>query len=319
MKISEEQCKAVNLFNEKVRKGLIQTETIGCLCNNRDSLKISEYDRYGLWSPVVICKRCGLIFASPRLNKEEYSNFYASDEYRKIYEGENEYLEAALERYNNYGQHIFEALSPLMTERNLASVLEFGCAGGWNLLPFANYGYEVIGYDYSPSLVKLGRSKGLNLVNGSLNELSGKYDVIIINHVMEHFTDLEASLKKLCNHLQPAGLLYIGVPNIDNFGIGQLQNAHTYYFTPRTLKYYLATYGLKLISMGPAEKVHIYAICTIAAEQVQSEVSLENEFSKMMRKIQFANLKSRVRPVLNKIGVLAPARRLFHYLSGKSC
>jgi 2-polyprenyl-3-methyl-5-hydroxy-6-metoxy-1,4-benzoquinol methylase len=314
-----EQMKAVESFNNKVKKGLYLIEEVPCLCGSNHSFKIASHDRYGLWSPVVLCKRCGLIYANPRLTKESYQTFYSSDEYRGIYEEDGDYLEAARHRYDNgFGRDIFENVSTFMDERKLSTVLEFGCGGGWNLIHFLNSGYEVRGYDYSPSLIELGKSKGLNLNVGSFDELMGRYDLIILNHALEHFTDLFASIKKLCSHLNPNGILYIAVPNMDHFFMGQLQNAHIYYFTPRTFKHYMALNGLKMIQFGSAQQIHMYGIFEASYASIQCDFSLGKEFSMMKRKIQYHRFRSSVGSILERAGFGTLGLKFYHLLSPKS-
>jgi len=315
MESNTEQKKAVESFNHNVVEGQLLIEEVTCLCGSSHSLKITNHDRYGLWSPVVICKRCGLIYANPRLTEEAYKTFYSSDEYRGIYERNSDHLESAQHRYaNGSGRDIFDAVFPLMNERTLSTVMEFGCGGGWNLMHFLNVGYGVTGYDYSPSLIEFGKARGLNLIVGSFSELKGKYDLIILNHVIEHFTDLSSSIRRLCGHLNPNGLLYISVPNMDHFYMGQLQNAHTYYFSPRTFLYYMASYGLKMIRFGSTEKIHMCSIFDRSSDLVHCDISLRNEFSRMKRKIQYVRLKSTIGSFMDKIGIGKAVRKYYHFL-----
>jgi 2-polyprenyl-3-methyl-5-hydroxy-6-metoxy-1,4-benzoquinol methylase len=111
-----------------------------------------------------------------------------------------------------------------MRKRSLSSVLEIGCAGGWNLCHFSREGYQVVGFDLGPELIKYGKTQGLDLRLGSIQNVDGKYNVIILNHVAEHFTDFLGNIRDLEKHLSPSGLLHVGVPNIDNYGWRQLQN-----------------------------------------------------------------------------------------------
>lgn len=314
-----EQGKAAGSFNEKVKKGQYGTEEVLCLCSSGHYLHLSNHDRYGLWSPVVICKQCGLIYANPRLTEEAYRDFYSSDEYRSIYEGEGDHLESARHRYEiGSGKDIFDAVFPFMNERRLSTVMEFGCGGGWNLIHFLHAGYEVTGYDYSPSLIELGKGKGLNLIVGSFGELKGRYDLIILNHVIEHFTDLSTSIKILCDHLNPSGVLFIAVPNMDHFYMGQLQNGHTYYFTPRTFKHYLALNGLKIIQFGSVEGIHMYGIFEISKNPIQCHISLNHEFPIMKRKVQQGILKAKIGTILDSMGIGQIVRKSYHHLSSRS-
>ena len=252
---------AVKNFNRKIYAGSIKYEVKNCLCDFRSFSRIFSYDRYGLWHPTVICKRCGLIQSNPRLLNVEYDKFYSSDEYRYLYEGEN-FLDLCKLRYGS-SNHIFKQLFSIISDLGLHSILEFGCGGGWNLLPFYEAGYKVKGYDYSFSLAFLGKSYGLDIINGSYDELQqndDKFDVIILNHVIEHFTDLFYSLNFIIRYLNNNGIVYIAVPNIDNFAKSQFQNAHVYYFSPRTFKYYLSVCNLELMQFGSVETIHMSAV-----------------------------------------------------------
>ena len=48
----------------------------------------------------------------------------------------------------------------------------------------------------------------------SLESLNPVYDLVIVNHVMEHLTNGEEVFKKLCNLLQTGGVLYAEFPSI---------------------------------------------------------------------------------------------------------
>ena len=96
---------------------------------------------------------------------------------------------------------------------------------------------------------------------GSVDSLEGEYDLIIMNHVLEHFNNPIATLKKVIKHMKVDGYLYIGVPNILNFSLMQLQNAHVYYFSPKTFRYYCAHAGLSPLVVGQqGDTVHMYGI-----------------------------------------------------------
>jgi 2-polyprenyl-3-methyl-5-hydroxy-6-metoxy-1,4-benzoquinol methylase len=147
------------------------------------------------------------------LSDEDYREFYTSDLYRVLYGNSENIYESFQERYNNKDDEIFSILSPMMEKFDSKTVMEFGCGGGWNLLPFQNANYTVVGYDYSPILTELGKEYGLNLHQGSFSTLENSsilYDVIILNHVIEHFTNFNKNMNQILQYLKPDGLLYIG-------------------------------------------------------------------------------------------------------------
>ena len=147
----------------------------------------------------MLCRKCGLILLSPRMIEKEYSKFYSSDFYRLCYEGEN-YLEICKRKYSIHtGQHIFDEISKVKAIDSRTSVLEFGAGGGWNLLPFIKAGGKCTGIDYSHELVELGKLYGINMIHGGIEDIKGNYDIIILNHVLEHFLNPIKSLKTNSN------------------------------------------------------------------------------------------------------------------------
>lgn len=297
------QKQSINKFNKMVSSGDLSFEEKDCLCGNSGFVEISKFDRFGFPQRVVVCQKCGLVMSNPSLTDKSYRLFYSSDIYRMIYEN-LDYLESAEERLNNdYSKYLFDDLSPNLEKGKESSILEFGCGGGWNLIHFFKAGYKGgVGYDYSPNLTQLGRKYGLDLRKGSIQDIEGEYDVIIVNHVMEHFTDLLGSMKSIIKHLKPGGILYIGVPNIDNYGLGQLQNAHTYYFTPRTFEYYMGHCGLRIIKHGAVHNLHMYGI--FESGESDSDIStLEDEPKRIMKTIRKAHLREGIGNALEKMGI----------------
>ena len=174
-------------------------------------------------------------------------------------------------------------------------------------LPNANY--TVVGYDYSPILTELGKEYGLTLHQGSFSTLEDSsilYDVIILNHVIEHFTNFNKNMNQILQYLKPDGLLFIGVPNLDNFNQGQFQNAHTYYFTPRTLKKCLTSHNLYLLDSGPASKgYHMYSVYKKKKSSTkQGFSSIEtNEYNFMMKKYIYFQIRSSMVKAVSVLGL----------------
>jgi len=101
------------------------------------------------------------------------------------------------------------------------NVLEWGCGGGWNLVPFRDAGYQTIGVDFDGAYVRAGSQlNGLNLKqldDETIMELSTvNFDVIILNHVLEHAVDpfqLLIDLRKLCGSKT---YLIVGLPTLES-------------------------------------------------------------------------------------------------------
>jgi 2-polyprenyl-3-methyl-5-hydroxy-6-metoxy-1,4-benzoquinol methylase len=301
LKLTLKQQEMVKSYNQAISEGSVAIEDSPCLCSSKDFVKIADHDRYGFWHPVRVCKRCGLMMHNPHPTADSYSDFYTSDTYRKFYNEDN-FIEQAPHRFkNNQGKQIAEALLPFIRERSASSILEIGCAGGWNLAHFDCEEYRVVGYDLGPGLVEFGKSQGLDLRVGSIKNVEGKYDVILLNHVVEHFTDFLGSMRDISKHLSPQGLMYVGVPNIDNFGLGQLQNAHVYYFSPRTFEYYMQVCGFKLVEFGP-DQIHMYGIFELD-DGVDNSIDLKEECDLILQKIKKGKIKDGIFSIIDTLGI----------------
>lgn len=244
MVIDKKRRKLVKDFNRKNK----QWETVPCLCGADNYKVLAKKDRYGINQQTVICKVCGLIYSNPRLTEEEYKKFYQSDLYRQVYDGDYDY--EALYKPTNEIYELCKRFS------SCESVLEIGAGGGWNLLPFKN----AVGYEYSPALIAMGKSKGIDMRFGGIADVEGKYDVIILNHVLEHLSHPIEDMRKLSDHLNEEGIIYVAVPDMKNYHVEGLQNAHTYYFNWRTLEYFLSFADLRMVQAAAAERVHLAAI-----------------------------------------------------------
>lgn len=275
LSLSSEQKKHIDKFNEDIFQGRIKFEQVPCLCSNNEFFLLASVDKYSLSQQTVMCAKCGLVQSNPRMTEEQYKVFYNSDIYRNIYRPND-----PLKKYDLCGSSgskaIFEAICKIKKLEEINSVLEIGAGGGWNLMPFKKEGITTMGCDYSPSLVSLGKKNGLNLFQGGIDEIDGSFDLIILNHVVEHFNNPVDDLKKIKKHLNPNGIIYISVPNIENFGMAQIQNAHTYYFTPLTLRYFMSISGLRPIYHCSVRKTQCFTAVFINDEEALADDLNEN-------------------------------------------
>ncbi|MBX7136535.1 MAG: class I SAM-dependent methyltransferase [Oligoflexia bacterium] len=295
----------VQAINAKIQAGEFPSERRGCLCGSELQHQVSNVDWLGLTAQTVICHSCGLMRLNPRLSKAGYSLFYGSDEYRRLHSGEEFIADAERRVMQKQGGQILALLEPYLTHSERLKVLELGCGGGWNLLRFDAQRFETRGYDLSPGLVEFGVSKGLDLRLGALEAAESDYgwaDLVILNHVLEHLNEPADFLRRLREKLKPSALVYIGVPNIDNFNTGQLQLAHTYYFSPRTLRYYLQSLGFAVAELGPAQNIHMHAILTPGEARIEPQL-LRGEYARLMRIIRNHRLRSRAVRALDSLGI----------------
>ena len=245
-------------FKQFISQNNLSYEEKKCLCNADNPIVISKKDEYGLYQENVMCGSCGLIYANPRLSEKSYQKFYSSNFYREIYDESSDSEKRLLKTPD---PHIFQKVNDIYKINPKTNVLDFGCGAGWNLKYFKDAGAICSGIDYSYFLVNLGIKHGYSLKQGGLDEVEGKFDVIILNHVYEHFLNPIDDLKKLSNHLAPNGIIYIEVPNIYNFSASQMHIPHTYCFSPDTFPYYVQKSNMKILDFGSAGNgYHMYGV-----------------------------------------------------------
>lgn len=117
---------------------------------------------------------------------------------------------------------------------------------------------------------------------------------------------MEKNLEKLKKIIKPDGIIYVGLPNIELFGRGQFQNAHTYYFTEKTFRHYMERFGFEVIELGQFDQtVHMHSILKISKKNNGlSKINLKNEYKTQLKKIFFGVLKIRITELLDSLNIL---------------
>lgn len=209
-------------------------------CKAAEFTKISERDARGLPCEVAVCDVCGGCFKSKILDPE--ANRYLYEKVSYILRGKYRSpgaVEALFRKrvkefaYPRYGfiRHFAEL------EQDMDLIAEFGCGDGANLVPWRDDGFSVIGIEFDAVMVEFGKSKGLDLVQGDFmtHDLGGaRPKLVILSHLLEHVTDIDAVLSRIHSVLDPYGYLFIEVPGVKGQGLGRPLSSfdaeHNYYF-----------------------------------------------------------------------------------------
>jgi 2-polyprenyl-6-hydroxyphenyl methylase/3-demethylubiquinone-9 3-methyltransferase len=95
-------------------------------------------------------------------------------------------------------------------------LLDAGCGGGL-LAPHVHAkGYRHLGVDLGRPGLRQASPRGLIPVNGDVTALplaGGSADVVVAGEILEHVTDLPATVAELCRVLRPGGLVVIDTVN----------------------------------------------------------------------------------------------------------
>jgi 2-polyprenyl-3-methyl-5-hydroxy-6-metoxy-1,4-benzoquinol methylase len=117
-------------------------------------------------------------------------------------------------------------------------LLDVGCGAGSFLSRARTCGWNVVGLDPDPKAAANAARQGLTVHLGSIEYYDGRtaqFDVITLNHVIEHVHDPVKVLKTCHALLKPGGQLWLETPNIDSFGHARFRQNWRGLETPRHL------------------------------------------------------------------------------------
>lgn len=225
------------------------------VCGSFKGKILSERDRYGLYYPCTICKKCGLIRTNPVMTEKSYNHFY-NIYYRKIYRNIDIPNEKLFQSGRKRGKLIFNYISKYNeTSLKNMKILEVGTAMGGTLDYFKYMGNHVFGVEVDKKCVKFARERGLNIKKGTIKEVPNelKPDIVIYSHVLEHLLNPVKEMKILRKLITDKTMVYVELPGIRNVSyygrdlMKLLQNAHIYNFTLKTLKNVMSVSGFEIV------------------------------------------------------------------------
>lgn len=253
------QIKTVNALNRRLRSGAYPLETVPCcICGATRFEPLSETDRHGVLTAVVICPACGLVQSNPRPTSAAYAEYYARD-YQQLEYGQDQPAEQFFASQYARGREIFAYLERVgALPPPGGRVLEVGCSSGGILQRFKEAGYVVRGVDLSRSFTDFGRSRhGLDLSVGTIVDVPEDWspDLIIYSHTLEHVLQPNEELQRVGSLLADKGVLYVQVPGIKDLRAGYwmdflayIQFAHTYHFSLTSLTNLVEKNGFRVLA-----------------------------------------------------------------------
>ena len=140
--------------------------------------------------------------------------------------------------------------------RKSPRVLDIGCGRGVLLQAFRAEGASVQGIERDefpgrPEFVHIGAISDARFDDD-------KFDIVVIWHVLEHLTDIDATFKRIADILAPDGLLVFAVPNFDSLQRTWFSQSwfhldaprHLLHFEPEWLKQHLIDNGLSITDVS---------------------------------------------------------------------
>ena len=158
------------------------------------------------------CHDCGVLFVNPLPRPEDLARQYAPDgawaETRKLRAEQPAQAPPARDSRDV----VLDALAahvPVYAPPRGARVLDFGCGPGKFLDRLQDAGWETYGIEPSTA-APFERHRKLERAPAD-----GSFDLVLINHVLEHVTNPIEIIELLAQSLRHGGVLFVGVPAID--------------------------------------------------------------------------------------------------------
>ena len=205
------------------------------------------------------CRRCDLVFVSPRLNKT-YRDF--------CYKNESHVVSWFLKKEKESrltANSILDLLASKACQKG--NLLEIGCGLGTFMETASERGFSVTGIELNMYLASYAKNKGLNVLEDDFYRLifsPSSFDIIVMDQVLEHMGEPITALIKARELLKPGGYIFIGIPEFDwlKLFLSHIPvpwkstkpmwspEDHLFYFKPSTLKKLVEKAGFRYIDIS---------------------------------------------------------------------
>ncbi len=214
----------------------------------------------------VICE-CGLVYLNPRWTSETYDEFY-KNYYDELYRLELKPDYGISGVMKNMRQVWERAEANIKSRDNIENILDIGCGSGHGLrylkeqIPHSN----IFGIEASPACCDtLQTVVNAKLVDTDVDgpwvtDNQGRFDFIVMRHVVEHLLTPVDSLRWIKTVLAPEGTIYIAVPDMmhprtilrdyDKWWEYYFRAVHPYYYCKETFFATLRLAGLYPYTFG---------------------------------------------------------------------
>ena len=197
------------------------------------------------------CRRCGLIYISPRPAPDEIANLYGHDHAHIS-------ATAHLEAENYKRLHARHTLGILHRYAGSGELLEIGPGAGFFLEEARAAGFAPHGIELNPAQVEFIRGRGIPCVAETVAEAfpGQSFDVIYHCDVISHLPDPIAEFRAMHRRLRERGLLLFETGNFGDVRVDRLARVprfqypdHLFFFSSDNITKLLALSGFELLDV----------------------------------------------------------------------
>lgn len=219
-------------------------EDVPCdLCGVQDATEYAEENGYR----AVQCRRCGLVYVTPRPSLEDMKQLYDGQETRVD-------LRAHLLRRDVKCAQARRSLRTIARFQPPGRLLEVGSAAGYLLWEAKKIGYDVQGLDITHAFVEFSRTQlGVPVHEGTLQDApfaDGAFDVVYTRNVLSHLAFPRMEHERIHRLIRPGGFLIFETGNVAELpaaDAGELELPdHLYHFGEATIRRLLSLTGFSV-------------------------------------------------------------------------
>ena len=195
----------------------------------------------------VACTGCGLVRMNPRPKPESLDHFYA---HTYLSSGSRD-IPKRRAKQEDFARFLVYVLASHVEMASIKRLMDVGCAYGdtIRLIKVAiaaqgGNGVEAFAVEPSEDARKIA-SPVCTLIGRTIADIpqnNGRYDVIVLSHVLEHMVDPVGTLELLREQLSESGRIVLEVPNL--YAHPSVDIVHNFLFTPISLRNVAARSGL---------------------------------------------------------------------------
>ena len=207
---------------------------------------------------ILECKDCGLLYTTPRPNKDEIGKYYKSDEYYSHQENKEGFIPKVYEKVKSINLKNKYTIATEKTRKG--KILDIGCGVGDFLHTMEQHGWKGTGVEPSEEAKAIAKKRiKAQLLSSEEQEnlTEGSFDVITMWHVLEHVDALRWQIQQLYRLCKPGGRIIIALPNYKSYDGQYYKAAWAAYDVPRHLNHFNEETIIKIF-----EKSHLKHIKT---------------------------------------------------------
>jgi 2-polyprenyl-3-methyl-5-hydroxy-6-metoxy-1,4-benzoquinol methylase len=228
------------------------------LCGGTDFATLSRRDRYGYDQPLLMCRRCGLGFLSPRLTAAEYGRFY-EDVYRPLvsaHHGRRIDAETVQVDQRAYTDDLVAWLRERLPSPP-RSVLDVGGSTGIVAAGMRDaFGSDPTVLDPAPDELEVAAAAGMETIAGFAEDYDPgerRWDLVLLCQTIDHLLDVRSTLESMRRMTAADGHAFVDELDLliaarKKGTEGAAKIDHPYYFTHETALAFFASVGYEAVA-----------------------------------------------------------------------